>query len=82
MSASDPINSHQDSIYHAQQIRASKQCGCFYCLEIFPSSNIEDWTDNGTTAICPHCGIDSVIAETAERKIDKAFLQQMNKEWF
>ena len=82
MGGSDPINSHQDSIDHEQQIRASAQCGCFYCLEIFPSSNIQDWTDNGTTAICPHCGIDAVIAETNERKISKAFLQQMNTKWF
>ena len=82
MNELDPIQSHEDSIYHAAQVHASEQCGCFYCLEIFPSTEIEEWLDNNTTAICPHCGIDAVIAETAERKINKAFLQNMKSQWF
>ena len=82
MTQPDPIKAHQDSIYHRQQLDTQPQCGCFYCLEIFASQEIEDWIDDGKTAICPHCGIDAVIAETSERQLTREFLQAMKQEWF
>jgi hypothetical protein len=45
-----------------QGIRNSK-CGCFYCLETFDGAEIRQWTDEGITALCPRCGIDSVLSE-------------------
>ena len=41
----------------------SSRCGCFYCLKIFEPKEIKDWCDNGTTAICPYCGIDSLLSK-------------------
>ena len=57
---------HKKSSRHREEIRSSEICGCFYCLSIFNPSEIEDWTDDdenklGQTALCPKCGIDSVI---------------------
>lgn len=82
MSKLDPIEAHQNSIYHYDEIQTQAQCGCFYCLEIFNSQDIEEWIDDGKTAICPHCGIDTVIAETSDRPLTTEFLQDMNKAWF
>ena len=76
------IDAHQDSIYHSEHLKKQKTCGCFYCLEIFSVHDIEEWTDEGTTALCPHCGIDAVIAETPERPLTLSFLQQMHDQWF
>jgi len=43
----------------------SELCGCFYCLAMFPPSQVSEWIDEvddiGTTAMCPKRGIDSVI---------------------
>jgi len=46
-------------------------CGCFYCLERFTPNEIEEWIDdeNGekalATALCPKCGMDSVLGNAA-----------------
>ena len=44
----------------------SDKCGCYYCLKIFPPAEVVEWVPerpNGETAICPYCGIDSVMGE-------------------
>jgi hypothetical protein len=72
---------------------ASDLCGCFYCLEIFDPDEIMDWieegpgkttdiTDNGQTALCPKCGIDSVIGSASGYPITSEFLQRMKDYWF
>jgi hypothetical protein len=38
------ISAHEWSSYHCETLRESDVCGCFYCLEVFPPSEIEDWT--------------------------------------
>ena len=38
-----------------------KKCSCFYCLETFETSEIKEYVDNNETALCPNCGIDSLI---------------------
>lgn len=45
-----------------EKIRSSR-CGCFYCLAIFQGNEIAQWIDDGKTALCPKCGIDSVLSE-------------------
>jgi hypothetical protein len=39
--------------YNRSALARSDLCGCFYCLEVFAPSEIEDWTDDGDTALCP-----------------------------
>lgn len=50
--------------------------GCFGCLKTFPVSAIEEYTDDDT-AVCPHCGIDSVLDE-----LDSRVLAQMQEKFF
>jgi len=80
----DPaVEAHRYSSNHKQQLLQDKVCGCFYCLEIFSPSEIGEWVpDSGETAICPYCGIDSVIGESSGYPITKEFLSAMNKVWF
>ncbi len=65
---------------------AGAQSGCFYCLRIFSPAEIVEWVDEvdrvGTTAICPHCGIDSVIGSLSGDPITREFLGAMHKQWF
>ena len=56
-------------------------------LQNIPSTEIEDWCDSqwhpdGATALCPKCGIDSVIGDNSGYPITTEFLQQMRKRWF
>ena len=47
-------------------------CGCYYCLAFFPPRAIEDWADTGSTAICPCCGVDSIIIFSDRHNIEDA----------
>lgn len=78
---------HKASIINRDQITQSKICGCFYCLYIFPKEEISEWIDDqsnpeGDTALCPKCGIDSVLGDKAGFELSKEFLTQMNLRWF
>lgn len=65
-------------------IEASETCGCFYCGDIFPAREVGEWVwdREGDTALCPHCGIDSVIGDASGYPVDKPFLAAMNQYWF
>lgn len=53
----------------------------FFCLNIFSPDKIKEWIEDkeDLTAICPYCGIDSVIGESSNYPITKEFLQEMKK---
>jgi hypothetical protein len=80
------IAADKHSISHRSEILTSEVCGCFYCLAIFPPSEIKEWVDAidgiGQTALCPKCGIDSVIGSNSGYPIGTEFLAQMRKHWF
>ena len=79
----DYITAHQFSSNHREKLLKDSTCGCFYCLSIFSPAEIEEWVeDTDGTAICPHCGIDSVIGEGSGYPITKEFLSKMRNHWF
>ena len=88
MSEPDIIVAHEFSIRHRPQVEASERCGCFYCGHIFAPADIKDWIDDsapglpGETALCPRCGIDSVIGSAAGFPITPDFLGRMRQHWF
>jgi hypothetical protein len=68
---------------HRVEIDASAAAGCFYCCETFTPDEIDAWIDEERTAICPRCGIDSVIGDASGFPIaDKNFLKRMREFWF
>lgn len=82
----DISTAHKFSSIHRESILKSKTCGCFYCLEIFSPNKIEEWCDEdeqgvGQTALCPKCGVDSLIGDI-DVNFDKVFLNVMKKYWF
>lgn len=81
------IEAHRWSSHHRDQVLAGDSCGCFHCLRLFPSSEVEQWTDTdssdvGQTALCPHCGVDAVIPRLPRYPFNKRFLARMNRYWF
>ena len=72
---------HEASSMHREQVFKSEICGCFYCLRAFKPDQINEWTDGGRTALCPECGIDSVIGSESY-PITKDFLKAMYERWF
>lgn len=76
------IRAHKHSSRHRPEIERSEECGCFYCLRRFKPKEIEEWTDDETTAMCPYCGIDSVIGSASGYPLSDGFLQRMHNYWF
>lgn len=79
----DFIEAHRYSSNHKEQLVKDKICGCFYCLEIFNPKEIKEWIQDAKgTAICPFCGIDSIIGDSSGYPITKDFLKEMRNYWF
>jgi hypothetical protein len=51
-------------------------------MKIFNPAEITEWVDDGDTALCPYCGIDSVIGESSGFPITDKFLKEMHQRWF
>jgi len=86
MSTPDHVRAHVHSSRHSGEVLSSEVCGCFFCKDIFPPGEIDCWVDVqdnvGQTALCPYCGIDSVIGSNAGYPITAEFLTQMRVHWF
>lgn len=81
------IAAHKRSIRHRNEVELSKQCGCFHCGHIFSPRDIYHWIDKndkgiGQTAMCPKCGIDSVVGDKSGYPITNDFLTAMSLHWF
>ena len=84
--AVDQKQAHSHSSNHREEILISKICGCFYCRQTFEPGAITEWIDevDGVfqTALCPKCGIDSVIGSASGFPITSDFLASMHRAWF
>jgi len=77
---------HSASIRNKQTILSSVNAGCFHCVSIFPATTVRAWTEEyspeGQTAMCPNCGIDSVIGDVTVPDLSMELLRQMKRFWF
>lgn len=78
----DHVLAHKRSIQHRNELEKSEVCGCFYCLAVFPSTDIAEWIDDSQTALCPRCEVDSVIGSASGYPITREFLLRMHDYWF
>jgi hypothetical protein len=83
----DVRDAHSHCSNHRIEVEASEMCGCFYCCSMFNPKEIKEWVDEnaqgvGQTAMCPRCGIDSVIGSSAGFPIQPEFLATMKSFWF
>ena len=78
----DVISAHKFSSQHRAQIQTSEICGCFYCLQMFSPSKIVEWVDSEQTALCPKCGIDSVVGSASGEPLTQNFLKEIHDQWF
>jgi hypothetical protein len=76
------VGAHRHCIHHRSEIEASHVCGCFYCMRRFAPTAIERWIEDGGTALCPYCGIDSVIGDASGYEVTATALARMHEAWF
>jgi hypothetical protein len=75
---------HRHSSNHRAELERSDVCGCFCCRATFTAADIEEWLeDEGGTALCPRCGVDSVVGSASGYPVgDRSFLDSMHDRWF
>ena len=76
------IDAHKGASRHRVVLEASSRCGCYFCFRTFPVTSIKVWIDAGQTALCPACGVDSVLGNSASGRIDDKFLRKMHGHFF
>jgi hypothetical protein len=77
---------YSHSIRNEESILKSDICGCFHCISIFPAVDVKSAEfiiekDGSRTAICPICGIDSVLGD-ASVEISAEILEALNGLYF
>jgi hypothetical protein len=80
-------DAHTHSTNHRAEIEGSEICGCFHCCRTFQPGEIREWVDSdadgiGQCALCPYCGIDSVIGSLSGYPVEREFLRAMERYWF
>ena len=77
---------HHSTYRNEQQIKNSKDCGCFHCKTIFKPEDVTDWCDNDgkgeRTGRCPNCRMDSVLGDNSGVDITPDLLELMNLQFF
>lgn len=75
-------NASKASSKSKEVLSKAKLAGCFHCTEIFPVSEIVEWVDDKDTALCPKCGVDSVLGDNQGYPLNKQSLEFIYKDRF
>lgn len=82
----DPLEQlYQRSKNNDGEILNSDVCSCFFCRQTYSARDVCDWVsdDEGNmNAICPVCGMDSVIGDRKEGRLDHDTLKALNLRYF
>ena len=80
----DLVKAHEFSAHNKNALMGDNRCGCFNCMKIFSPSEINQYINDKPmeTAVCPYCGVDSVIGESSGYPITEEFLMSMHSRWF
>jgi hypothetical protein len=85
--STDEFSQHASS-GHRVLLATASRAGCFRCGAILTPAEIREWTDKpaaggaSTTALCPCCGIDAVLPDTASIAIEPPLREAMQEYWF
>ena len=73
---------YKHSCRNHAELKQSLKCGCFSCGRIFDATEVEDYTDDGETALCPYCDVDSVVGDASGIELNPIVLNELNKMYF
>ena len=77
------LDAHKYTYANELELKTPQTCVCIYCQTTFDSMEIQDYTnDYPGTALCPYCGIDTVIGEYSGYHLDDTFKQDMYDYFF
>lgn len=63
-------------------VDVSARVGCYYCCKIYSAKEINEYTDEGKTCICPYCHIDAVVPDSSGYALSEDNLKLAHNYWF
>lgn len=63
-------------------LEKSAKAGCYFCLKVYPARKVVTFLDSEETGLCPYCGIDSVLPDSAPYELTRATLEELHHFWF
>ena len=78
---------HTHCTANREEVEASSRCACFYCQEVFRATEVKDYIvepsmDYRETALCPRCGVDTVLGDAAGIPFYKELIEKMHRHYF
>ena len=71
------------SCKHREEIEKSSVIVCYYCQTFLKLAEIKEWVDKDQTAVCPYCGIDTVLGNASGMfLLTTEFVKDLNYRWF
>jgi len=64
-------NFHKQTTNNKELLQEAQQGVCIYCKNINDYNNIDEYIDDGQTALCPHCGIDAMMLIQEKETLDE-----------
>ena len=78
---------HTHCTANRKEVEASSRCACFYCQEVYCASEVYDFIvepslDFKETALCPRCGVDTVIGDATGIPFYKELMEKLHQHYF
>ena len=64
-----------------ERVNPDAQCGCYNCQRLFAFKELSEFWDEGITPVCPFCGVDAVVIESADMSVTADRLFAMKRTW-
>ncbi len=77
----DLEEAHKYSYNNKKLLTRFTDVACFYCISFYTVAEIKEWVNKATTALCPKCGIDSVIPNP-DNLLNESMLREMYQYFF
>jgi len=68
---------HKQTSYNKELLKEAQKGVCMYCKNVNDFDVIDEFIDDGQTALCPHCGIDAMMLVQDEDTLDA-----LHEYWF
>ena len=72
----------QRALFNRPALTIATRAGCYGCCTLFDVADIARWIDDDSTALCPHCGVDAVLASDDRHPLLLEDLTVLNEQWF
>ncbi len=72
---------HRMSYRNRPMLEGTGRAACFGCLAEVQTARVTEYVDAGQTALCPHCGLDTLLPMSESDSLDSSLLTALNERY-